>query len=67
MSSSFETLAVRQEGAVLFANISAPPMNPLGPELDALPFPNPPEPRRWRARRFSLASPRRHGAGSSRR
>jgi len=28
-----ETLAVRQEGAVLFAEISAPPMNLLGPEL----------------------------------
>ena len=29
----FETLRVRQEGAVLFANISAPPMNLLGTEL----------------------------------
>ena len=29
----FETLAVRQEGNVLFVNISAPPMNLLGPEL----------------------------------
>ena len=29
----FETLAVRQEGAVLFASIAAPPMNLLGPEL----------------------------------
>jgi enoyl-CoA hydratase/carnithine racemase len=28
-----ETLHVRQEGAVLFANIAAPPMNLLGPEL----------------------------------
>jgi len=29
----FETLQVRQEGAVLFANITAPPMNLLGTEL----------------------------------
>jgi enoyl-CoA hydratase/carnithine racemase len=29
----FETLNVRREGAVLFANIAAPPMNLLGPEL----------------------------------
>ena len=29
----FETLKVRQEGAVLFVEISAPPMNLLGPEL----------------------------------
>jgi len=29
----FETLRVRQEGAVLFAEIAAPPMNLLGPEL----------------------------------
>jgi enoyl-CoA hydratase/carnithine racemase len=29
----FETLTVRREGAVLFAEISAPPMNLLGPEL----------------------------------
>ena len=29
----FETLTVREEGAVLFAEISAPPMNLLGPEL----------------------------------
>jgi enoyl-CoA hydratase/carnithine racemase len=28
-----ETLHIRQEGAVLFAEISAPPMNLLGPEL----------------------------------
>lgn len=31
--SSFETLNVSKEGAVLFAEISAPPMNLLGPEL----------------------------------
>ena len=30
---TFETLKVRQEGAVLFADIEAPPMNLLGPEL----------------------------------
>ena len=30
---AFETLAVRMEGAVLFAEIAAPPMNLLGPEL----------------------------------
>jgi len=30
---NFETLAVVQEGPVLFADISAPPMNLLGPEL----------------------------------
>src|SRR6202008_1760937 len=30
---NFETLTVRQEGPVLFADISAPPMNLLGPEL----------------------------------
>jgi hypothetical protein len=30
---TFETLAVREEGAVLFAEIAAPPMNLLGPEL----------------------------------
>jgi enoyl-CoA hydratase/carnithine racemase len=29
----FETLAVRKERAVLFVEISAPPMNLLGPEL----------------------------------
>jgi enoyl-CoA hydratase/carnithine racemase len=29
----FETLKVRREGAVLFAEIAAPPMNLLGPEL----------------------------------
>jgi enoyl-CoA hydratase/carnithine racemase len=29
----FETLTVRGEGAVLFADIAAPPMNLLGPEL----------------------------------
>ncbi|MGZ3708796.1 MAG: hypothetical protein ACXVBC_07795, partial [Bdellovibrionota bacterium] len=29
----FETLEVREEGAVLFAEIAAPPMNLLGPEL----------------------------------
>jgi enoyl-CoA hydratase/carnithine racemase len=29
----FETLRVRKEGAVLFAEIAAPPMNLLGPEL----------------------------------
>jgi enoyl-CoA hydratase/carnithine racemase len=29
----FETLAVRKEGAVLFADIAAPPMNLLGPAL----------------------------------
>jgi enoyl-CoA hydratase/carnithine racemase len=29
----FETLAVRKEGAVLFVEIAAPPMNLLGPEL----------------------------------
>lgn len=33
MSLVFETLAVRKEGAVLFAEILAPPMNLLGPEL----------------------------------
>jgi len=33
MALAFETLAVRQEGAVLFADIAAPPMNLLGPEL----------------------------------
>jgi enoyl-CoA hydratase/carnithine racemase len=30
---ALETLGVRQEGAVLFAEIAAPPMNLLGPEL----------------------------------
>ena len=30
---AFKTLVVRPEGAVLFAEISAPPMNLLGPEL----------------------------------
>ena len=29
----FETLKVSREGAVLFAEIAAPPMNLLGPEL----------------------------------
>jgi len=33
MRSAFETLAVRQDGGVLFASITAPPMNLLGPEL----------------------------------
>jgi enoyl-CoA hydratase/carnithine racemase len=32
-SFAFETLKVSKEGAVLFANIAAPPMNLLGPEL----------------------------------
>ena len=31
--SSFETLKTRREGGVLFAQIAAPPMNLLGPEL----------------------------------
>jgi enoyl-CoA hydratase/carnithine racemase len=30
---AFETLTVQEEGAVLFAEIAAPPMNLLGPEL----------------------------------
>jgi len=30
---AFETLSVREEGTVLFAEIAAPPMNLLGPEL----------------------------------
>jgi enoyl-CoA hydratase/carnithine racemase len=30
---NFETLKVRQERAVLFTEIAAPPMNLLGPEL----------------------------------
>src|SRR5262249_18782178 len=30
---AFETLGVREEGAVLFAEIAAPPMDLLGPEL----------------------------------
>lgn len=30
---NFETLTMRQEGAVLFAEMSAPPLNLLGPEL----------------------------------
>ncbi len=29
----FETLAIRKEGAALFVEISAPPMNLFGPEL----------------------------------
>jgi enoyl-CoA hydratase/carnithine racemase len=33
MSMAFETLAVRQEGAVLFVEIASPPMNLLGPAL----------------------------------
>src|SRR4051794_18630495 len=33
LNSSFETLQVSTEGPVLFAAISAPPMNLLGPEL----------------------------------
>jgi enoyl-CoA hydratase/carnithine racemase len=33
VSQAFETLTVRVEGAVLFAEIAAPPMNLLGPEL----------------------------------
>ena len=32
-SIDFETIKVRKEGAVLFAEIAAPPMNLLGPEL----------------------------------
>jgi enoyl-CoA hydratase/carnithine racemase len=30
---NFETLNVNREGAVMFAEIAAPPMNLLGPEL----------------------------------
>jgi hypothetical protein len=30
---AFETLGISQEGGVLFAEIVAPPMNLLGPEL----------------------------------
>src|SRR6188508_3431127 len=30
---TFETLEVRREGAVMFVDIAAPPMNLLGPEL----------------------------------
>jgi len=33
MPMTFETLAVRREGAVLFVAITAPPMNLMGPEL----------------------------------
>src|SRR3954471_22242656 len=33
MTGSFETLTLRPEGGVLFAEIEAPPMNLLGPEL----------------------------------
>jgi len=33
MSLTFEMLTVRKEGAVLFAEILAPPMNLLGPHL----------------------------------
>jgi enoyl-CoA hydratase/carnithine racemase len=33
MNNAFNTLKVRKEGAVLFADIAAPPMNLLGPEL----------------------------------
>jgi len=33
MPMEFETLSVRREGAVLFADIAAPPMNLLGTEL----------------------------------
>jgi enoyl-CoA hydratase/carnithine racemase len=33
MTDALETLAVRSEGPVLFAEIAAPPMNLLGPEL----------------------------------
>ena len=33
MDDVFDTLKVRKEGAVLFADIAAPPMNLLGPEL----------------------------------
>ncbi len=33
MNYNFETLTVRQEGAVIFATIAAPPMNLLGPAL----------------------------------
>ena len=29
----FETISLRHEGGVLFAEIAAPPMNLLGPEL----------------------------------
>jgi enoyl-CoA hydratase/carnithine racemase len=30
---NFETLAIRKEGAALFVEIAAPPMNLFGPEL----------------------------------
>jgi enoyl-CoA hydratase/carnithine racemase len=33
LPNEFETLTIRQEGGVVFAAISAPPMNLLGPEL----------------------------------
>src|SRR3954447_2554920 len=33
MTGSFETLTIRSEGGVLFAEIEAPPMNLMGPEL----------------------------------
>ncbi|VIO68299.1 hypothetical protein CI1B_20530 [Bradyrhizobium ivorense] len=36
----FETLKVRNEGAALFADIAAPPMNLLGPELCAISYPS---------------------------
>jgi hypothetical protein len=35
----FETLKVRREGGVLFADIAAPPMNLLGPLWFAILFP----------------------------
>jgi hypothetical protein len=36
---SFETLNPRPEGAVVFADIAAPPMNLLGPSSSATWFP----------------------------
>jgi enoyl-CoA hydratase/carnithine racemase len=33
LPATFETLTIRREGGVVFAEIAAPPMNLLGPEL----------------------------------
>jgi len=53
----FETLDVHRDGAVLFAEIAAPPMNLLGPELvrDLVSLPEHEPPRDYRADRRTRA------------
>ena len=51
----FKTLTLRKEGAVLFAEIAAPPMNLLGPSWSAIWFPSFSEPKLTKLSRCSCS------------